>query len=59
MKVREAGGGPPAWQRRAVVLLVWALVLRSTKPALYEAIGKGVEGGKTEVAPAEAPKVGV
>lgn len=27
MKAREAGGGPPSWQRRAVVLLVWALVL--------------------------------
>lgn len=43
----------------AVVGVIWALVLRSTKPALYEAIGKGVEGGRTEVSSAEAPKVGV
>lgn len=27
MIARETGGGPPSWQRRALVLLVWALVL--------------------------------
>ncbi|MEV0453603.1 APC family permease [Catellatospora methionotrophica] len=43
----------------AVIGVIWALVLRGTNPALYAAIGKGVEGGKTEVASAEAPKVGV
>ncbi|WP_369655975.1 MMPL family transporter [Variovorax sp. V213] len=27
MRARETGEGPPSWRRRAVVLLVWALVL--------------------------------
>ncbi|GAA1654448.1 APC family permease [Catellatospora bangladeshensis] len=58
-------GDPAAWilpglyLLLAVVGVIWALVLRSSKPALYEAIGKGVEGGRTEVSAPAGERVPV
>ena len=43
----------------AVIGVIWALVLRASKPDLYAAIGKGVEGGRTETSAAAAERVSV